>query len=107
MVAVAEGVRVIADADARHRARGERQPGDDHVDRAERQPLVDIRFLPKRRRGEDVDMVLAVGALLDFARRPYRPFVIGLRGFVYVCPLQLRLGERGARSEHHYRSEQR
>jgi hypothetical protein len=78
VVAIAERVRVITDADARHRARSERQARDDHVDRAEREPLIEIRLLAQARRREDVDVVFAIGALLDLARRPDRPRMVRL-----------------------------
>ena len=51
--------------------------------------------LPSVRRREDLDVELAVGALLDLGGRPHRLGVIRLARFVHVRPLQLLLRERG------------
>ncbi len=99
MIAVPERVRVVADADPRRRARGERQSGDDHVDGAEREPLVDVRLLAEAGGREDVDVVAASGALLDLAGGPHRPLVERLAGFVDVRPLEFGLRSGGGDGE--------
>jgi hypothetical protein len=68
------------------------------VDRAERQALVDVRLLAQAGGREHLDVVLAIGALLDFFRRPHRVLVERLGGLVDVRPLELglRAGDAGS-----------
>ncbi len=95
MVGVAEDERVVGDAQPRVAARGERRAADDHVDRAQLHALVDVGLLAERAGREDLDVVLAVGALLDLLGGPHRFGVVRLGGLVDMRPLQL--GLRGRR----------
>jgi hypothetical protein len=57
---------------------GERDAGVDHVYRAEPETFVDLVLVAELRGREDADLILAVGALLDFLGRPQGLGVIGL-----------------------------
>jgi hypothetical protein len=94
MVGIAEGEGIIGHADWRIGARREGRAGDDDVDRAERQALVDVGFLAKLRGRVDIDRVAAVGALGDLAGSPDGFGVERLGRFVDVRPLYdfLRVG---------------
>ena len=90
-------IGVIGDADRRVVAGGEARAGDDDVDRAELQALVDVGFLAELRGREDVDLVAAVGALADLFGRPDRLRVEWLGRLVDMRPFQrgLRRSRRG------------
>ena len=93
VVGVAEREGVVADGQARDsELDGERGAGEDDVHRAQLQALVDVAFLAQAGGGEHLDLVLAVGALLEFLAGPDRPLVVRLGGLVHVGPFQLGLG---------------
>jgi hypothetical protein len=104
---VAEDVGIVADADRRIAARRKTRAGDDDVDRAERQALVDVGFLAELRGGIDLDLVAVVGPFRELARRPDRLRVEGLRRLIDMGPFELCLGvgrqagggERGGREQ--------
>jgi hypothetical protein len=93
---VAEDVGIIGDSDRRVLARREARAGDDDVDGAERQPLVDVGLLAELRGRVDLDLVAAVGAPADLLGGPDRLGVERLGDLVDVRPAQLLLGEGGA-----------
>ena len=103
-LAVAIGLPVIEVAQHERRAgdrerlvdrAGERGAGVDDVDGAEPEPLVDLVFVAELRGREHLDLVAAVGALLDLLGRPQRLGVIGLGDFVDMRPFELGLGPGG------------
>jgi hypothetical protein len=96
VVEVAEHEWRAADGKRWIRARGERLARVDDVDGAERESLIDIRFLAQRRGWKNLDLVAAVGAFLDFIGGPERPLVIWLTRFVHVRPLEFGLCTRRA-----------
>ncbi len=67
------------------------------IDGAETEPLVDLVFVAELRSRENLDFVLAVGALLDFVGRPQRLGMIRLTDLVDVRPLQFGLGRGRSR----------
>ena len=92
MVGVAERERVVAHGQPREGTRGERRAGQDDVHRAQLQALVDVAFLAQAGGRKHLDLVLAVGALLELLAGPHRPLVIRLRCLVHVGPFELGLG---------------
>ena len=102
VVGVAEDVGIVGDADRRVLAGGEARAGDDDVDGAELQALVDVGLLAELRGREDGDLVAAVGALADLLGRPDRLGVERLGHLVDVRPVELGL-RRGGRGEHRQR----
>jgi hypothetical protein len=92
MVGVAERVRVVGHADRREAARREARARDDDVDALKGQALVEVRLLAELRGRVDVDLVAAVGALLDLFRRPDRFGVERLGRLVDVRPFERGLG---------------
>ena len=107
MVRVAEGVGIVGDADRREAARGEARARDDDVDAAKGQALVEVRLLAELRGRIDVDVVAAVGPLLDLLRRPDQFGVERLGRLVDVRPFELGLGcgRAGRRPESQGRDE--
>src|SRR6185369_3859287 len=95
VLGVAEDEREVGDRERRVAATGEARAGEDDVDGAERQPLVDVGLLAEARRRKDLDLVAPVGALLDLVAGPHRVLVERLRGLVDVRPLELGLRVRG------------
>ncbi|MOA22091.1 hypothetical protein D3C78_1426290 [compost metagenome] len=96
VLGAAEGVGVVGDADAREALGGEAGPGNDHVHRAQGQPLVDVVFLAQLRGGIDIDVIAAVGAFFDLLRRPHRRGMEGFGSLVHMRPFQLGLRQRAA-----------
>ncbi|CUI95118.1 Uncharacterised protein [Achromobacter kerstersii] len=96
VLGAAESVGVIGDADAGKALGGEAGARDDHVHRAQRQPLVDVILLAQLRGGVDIDVIAAVRAFLDFLRRPHRRGVEGFGSLVHMRPFQLGLRQRAA-----------
>ena len=88
---IAEDVGVVGDADRRILTGGEARAGDDDVDGAELQPLVDVGLLAELRGREDRDLVAPVGALADLLGRPDRLGVEGLGHLVDMRPVELGL----------------
>ena len=58
----------------------------------EAETLVDLVLVAELGRREDLDLVLAVGALLDLVGRPQRLGVVGLGDLVDMRPFELGLG---------------
>jgi hypothetical protein len=96
VVRIAEDEREVRHRERRIGARGEARAGQDDVDGAEREALVDVGLLAQARRREHLHLVAAVGALLDLVAGPDRPLVVRLRDFVDVRPLELGLRLGGA-----------
>jgi hypothetical protein len=90
---VLEHVGRVRDGDRLEGGAGEGGAGVDHVDRAERQRLVDLLLVAERRGREDVDLELVGGALGDLAGRPHRLGVVGLVGLVDMGEFELGLGQ--------------
>src|SRR3954453_17340170 len=82
MIRIAESIGIIGHADRRIDFRREARAGNDDVDRAERQALVDVGLLAELGGRIDVDLVAAVGTLADLLRCPYRRGMEWLRGLV-------------------------
>src|SRR6202795_1279628 len=93
VIGVAEGVGIIGNADRRIALGSKTRSGNDDIDRAEREPLVDISLLAELRRRIDIDLVAPAGPLVDLSRSPDRGGVERLRGFVDVRPFELGLRE--------------
>ena len=92
MLEVAQHERRVGDRDRLVDRAREGDAGVDHVDGAEAEALVDLVLVAELRGREDLDLVLAVGALLDLVGRPQRLGVVGLGDLVDVRPFELGLG---------------
>jgi hypothetical protein len=95
MVGPAECEGVVGHADRRVGAGCEAGAGDDDVDGAQRQALVDVGFLAELRGRIDRDLVAAIGALLDLVGGPDGLGVEGLGGLIDMGPFQDRFSLRG------------
>src|ERR1041385_754477 len=89
MIGIAEGVGIIGHADPRKALGRKARAGDDHVDRAKRKALIDVGFLAELRGRVDVNLITAIGTLVDLARGPDRGGVERLRRLVNMRPFQL------------------
>ena len=78
VVAITEDEGVVGDAKTGVGARRKRGAADDHVHRAQGQALVDVGLFAQCGGRKDLDVELAVAALLDFLGGPHRLGVEGL-----------------------------
>ena len=78
---------------------GERGAGIDDVDGAEAEPLIDLVLVAELGSRKHLDLIPAVGTLLDFFGRPQRLGVIGLGDLVDMRPFQLGLGRGWPRDD--------
>ncbi|MOA32590.1 hypothetical protein D3C78_1538240 [compost metagenome] len=88
MARIAEDIGEIGDADRLEVTRREARAGNDDINGADLQALIDIGFLAKLRSRKDIDLVTTVGALGDFFCGPDRIRVERLGGFVNMGPFQ-------------------
>ncbi len=100
VVEVAQHEGRVGDGDRLVNGPGEGGARVDDIDRAEAQALVDLVLVAELRGRENLDLVLAVRALLDFLGRPERLGVIGLGHLVDVRPFQLGLRGGGGCKGH-------
>jgi hypothetical protein len=94
MVEIAQDERRVGDCQRLVDRSGKGDAGIDQVDGTEAQRLVDLVLVAELRGGKHLDLVFAVGALLNFLGSPERFLVIGLAGLIDMRPFENGLRRR-------------